>query len=83
MLNKIFHYRSKEIVGGSSKPYYRVNDFGGRGGVFIRCQVKIEALAYKELFGFLSIPVELPYLRKFNLIIIGYRVRLLSLELPL
>ena len=49
----------------------------------MRHQVEIEALAYKKFFGFLSVPVELLYLWEFDFIIIGYRMELLGLELPL
>ena len=62
MCDEVFHHRSKEVIGGSSKPYYYVDDLNYRGRVFVWCQMEVELFAYEKLFGFLSVPVELPHL---------------------
>ena len=70
-------------MGGSGKPYYYVDDLSGWNGVFVRYQMEIGSLAHEKLLGFLSVPIKLPHLWEFNLIMIGCRVRLLGQKLPL
>ena len=62
MGDKVLYYGSKEVMRGSSEPYYYVDDFGRWGRILMRCQVEVEAFTHEELFSFLSIPVKLLYL---------------------
>ena len=62
ILDEVLHYGSEEVVRGSGKPYYYINDLNGWGRTFVRGQVEIEALAYEKLLGFPSVPIELPHL---------------------